>query len=564
MQARKKFHFAPPEVAIDFGSSGLKVAVIQEGIPLLVSERELAPGLIERGKVKDVEAVAAQLRELWEEEGLKARDVKFVFQNQLSVVRSLKLRNPGSEDLLRSAVEVNARNALHPIDPASMEIDYQQRATDVDGLQLELAISAADTEALASYLEVLRLAKLRPLGGEMVATSLVRMLVPPTDESSYLLLVIGAELTLCLFFNADQIHYVRPIPLGGNDFTQALTEMEEFHDWNTAEHIKKKVGLVGTGANFQLDERLLKNVHSRLLGVADSLVQQIVDTIEHYETLPEARPLAGMSFFGGSSKMPGLIDQLMDLIPLDLAELNMRTHFRGRPEMEIFAPGFGAIVETDSPINLIPSGAQKKRWSRDVSIASTGRKEGKIKEKKAVSAKSNDSKEASAVKAARGKTKNKAPHTSKRIPTAYRYAFSAIFIALIVAGGSYQFIGGNATKKQQELKSLRVQVASGAKLKVGSDLAKRVSSGRKILENSQDRSRKISSVIGQFTGNADIKVASIQTNKNQISIRGTSPSAAVIRQINTQIEAALGNKSVVTITGNKFVIVGVIKGAANG
>jgi type IV pilus assembly protein PilM len=85
---------ARTKVGLDIGSTCVRAAEVAPGdVPVLLraAQVRLEPSAVENGEVRQPEAVATALKELWSVGGFKAREVLMGMGNQRVVVREVTL-----------------------------------------------------------------------------------------------------------------------------------------------------------------------------------------------------------------------------------------------------------------------------------------------------------------------------------------------------------------------------------------------------------------------------------------------------------------------------------------
>ena len=83
---------AKTRIGIDVGSTAVRVAEVAAGdVPVVVRAAQvpLAPGVVEAGEVRQPEAVAEALREVWSKSGVKTKQVFLGVGNQRVIVRDV-------------------------------------------------------------------------------------------------------------------------------------------------------------------------------------------------------------------------------------------------------------------------------------------------------------------------------------------------------------------------------------------------------------------------------------------------------------------------------------------
>src|SRR5256885_16482140 len=96
---------AKGRIGLDIGSTAVRAAELSSGAQpavLRAAQVPLPPGAVENGEVRDPEAVAQGLRELWQRGGVKSRQVWLGGGNQRGGGRGIALPHLPKKGLKRS------------------------------------------------------------------------------------------------------------------------------------------------------------------------------------------------------------------------------------------------------------------------------------------------------------------------------------------------------------------------------------------------------------------------------------------------------------------------------
>ena len=114
-------------IGLDIGSKSIKAAEISETKKGPTLERfgiiDLAPGLIEDGAIKDTEQVAATIRQLFKDYGIKNHNVALSVGGYSVIVKKINVQSM-PEDQLQDSISVEAEQYI-PFDIADVNLDFQ-------------------------------------------------------------------------------------------------------------------------------------------------------------------------------------------------------------------------------------------------------------------------------------------------------------------------------------------------------------------------------------------------------------------------------------------------------
>ncbi|MDQ4131405.1 MAG: type IV pilus assembly protein PilM [Actinomycetota bacterium] len=294
-------------VGLDVGTHAVHVAhvTMQRGEPTLVNFGGVAlpRGAVREGEVIDVDTVAAAVRQLWSDAGIRERRVNLGVSNQRVVVRQVDLPHMDEQEL-RSALRFQVQEYI-PIPVEEAELDFQRldEFTGEGGARmLRILLVAAHREMIANHVAVATRAGLRPASIDLNGFAALRALVPDpeTARGSEMLVDIGAGVTNILVHERGAPRFVRILVLAGDDITEGLmsTLGLSFED---AEATKHQVGLRGEG-----DPDAARVIEDR----AGQFMDEVRGSLDYYLAQTGAAQVNRVILSGGGAKLAGLPDRL--------------------------------------------------------------------------------------------------------------------------------------------------------------------------------------------------------------------------------------------------------------
>jgi type IV pilus assembly protein PilM len=210
-------------IGLDIGSSAVRAAQIDVGgrgpaVLQRIGQVLLPPGAVRDGEITDSAMVADAVRLLWSRYGFQGRKVALGVANQQVVVRQVDLPwLPEGE--LRQSLQFQAQDYIPiPLEHALLDYHLVGEHQGEDGQPLaRLLLVAAQRFMVAAILEVVRLAKLKPVMINLDAFAVLRSLATPNvlgDSSGELLVDIGAAVTNLVIHEAGSPKFVRILLLG--------------------------------------------------------------------------------------------------------------------------------------------------------------------------------------------------------------------------------------------------------------------------------------------------------------------------------------------------------------
>lgn len=360
-------------IGLDIGTYGVRAVQLgfAKGRPVLEKFAQVAlpPGAIREGEIVDGPAVSAVIRRLWREVGFKSNDVVIGVGNQRVLVRQVELPAMSRAELA-AALPFEAQELI-PIPVEDAVLDFQvlgEVPGPGDGKQVRLLLAAAHREMVEAHLAVVTAAGLKATSVEVGPLAMVRSLAgSPGDGRADAIVSIGAGVTSVVVHEGGVPRFVRVIPIGSNEVTEAIAK-DLGVDTEVAEGLKRRADL---GSSFETVARAGQLVCDRL----GPLGGEIRESLAFYSAQSHATPIARVLLTGGGSTVPGVLGELrsqLDL-PVDLAHplVGIESGRAGFTVQELDAlealmtvPLGLALAGRERPaargINLVPKNVPKK------------------------------------------------------------------------------------------------------------------------------------------------------------------------------------------------------------
>jgi type IV pilus assembly protein PilM len=305
-------------VGIDIGSSSLRA--VELGDPakakptvLRYFEVSLPEGAVSRGEVLEPNTVAGALRQLWSQGGFKSKSVVLGMGNQRVLARDLTVPKM-SLKRIRESLPFEVQDLL-PVPVAEALLDFYpvSESTTEQGPVVHGLLIAAVKEAVLGNVKAVQLAGLTTVEVDLIPFALSRVLVTrPQIAGTVALVDIGANTSSVVIAKDGVPQFVRIIPTGGNDLTEALRSGLET-DTERAEMIKRTMGLPtgGVPPEHQAAAEIVYQVTSELL-------TSLRNTINYFGNTRPLTPVQRVVLSGGGSLLPGLAPALAELSRLDV------------------------------------------------------------------------------------------------------------------------------------------------------------------------------------------------------------------------------------------------------
>lgn len=317
---------ARTRTGLDVGSTAVRVAEVAGGdVPVVVRAAQvpLPPGAVEAGEVRQPEAVAVALRELWSISGVKGKQVYLGVGNQRVVVREVALPWLPEKEL-RDSLPFQVQEFI-PMATDEAVLDFDPLGEmDQGGRRMQRILLVAAHKAMVhTLLDAVLAAKLEPQGIDLTPFAVVRA-VGTGDEGLDLeasgdeaVIDVGAHVTSICVHDRGVIRFVRILPSGGRDITIAVARGLGVDD-EVAEALKMgepaRPGTDPEGRPIALPTS--EDVRRLALTRAGSFVDEIRSSLEFYAAQVPGARIGRVVVTGGGSRLEGFLELLQQRIPV--------------------------------------------------------------------------------------------------------------------------------------------------------------------------------------------------------------------------------------------------------
>jgi len=306
----------PIAVGLDIGSESVRAAVVDVGkaTPILrgFAEMPLPPGAVQAGDIIDEGVVTEAVSALWKRHHLPRKRVVVGIANQRVIVRQVDVPHIEEEELVE-ALPYQVQDAI-PIPVEDALLDYvplEEFATPDGDLMLSILVVAAQREMVETLVGVARRAGLQVLSVDLQAFGLVRAAfgadLTVGGEGPQGLLDIGATMSQIAVVRAGITRFVRMLPTGGAQFTEALVSGCSLNR-EDAEERKRSIGVVASGLPEGDDEEAtLRRVLTR---TADGLIEEVRGSVNYYLSQSGEHSLERLVVSGNGARLPHLANRM--------------------------------------------------------------------------------------------------------------------------------------------------------------------------------------------------------------------------------------------------------------
>lgn len=308
-------------VGIDIGSAAVRAVEVSDAgkaKPTLIRFHEVAlsEGAVSRGEVLEPNTVAAALKQLWSTGGFKSKNVVLGMGNHRVLARDLTVPK-ASMKRIREALPFQVQDML-PVPVADALLDFYpiSESEGETGPQVNGLLIAAVKEAVLANVLAVELAGLTPVEVDLIPFALSRAVHRGANTDGAVVQIdVGAGTTSVVITIAGVPQFVRLIPTGGDDLTQALTVRLSI-EAGQAEALKKSLGLSPSGAlpEHHAAVTIIREVTTELLNSLRNTVNYFTNTRDHL-TVTRIVLTGGGAQLGGFAAALGEMTRLPVVAP---------------------------------------------------------------------------------------------------------------------------------------------------------------------------------------------------------------------------------------------------------
>jgi type IV pilus assembly protein PilM len=304
-------------IGVDIGATAVRAAQLKLDPPTLVrvAQVRLPQGAVENGEVRDPEAVGGGLQELWQLGKFKGRQVHLGIGNQRVVVREVTLPwLPDKE--LRSSLPFQVQEYVPiPVDEAVLDYHLLEEVEQDGRRMVRLLLVAASKAMILSLVQAVEVAKLQPVGVDVVPFAIVRS-VGDVDgmgleegAGDEAVVNVGSDVTSIVVHTKGAPRFVRMLPSAGREINEAITRALPVSA-EEAEQLKRGEAVGSDDVRTQADAI----VRNRM----GAFIDEVRSSLDFYTAQSPGARIERVVMTGGGSVLPGLLEQLGAQMPCDV------------------------------------------------------------------------------------------------------------------------------------------------------------------------------------------------------------------------------------------------------
>lgn len=292
-------------IGLDIGTTAVRAAEIEPGRggkpPTIhrFGQVALPLGAVRDGEVAEPETVASAIRRLWVENKFSHSEVILGVGNQRVIVRDLTM--PAMPmDQMRSSLPFQVQDML-PVAVDDVLLDFMPTSgyDSPEGKRVQGLLVAATRDTVHANAAAVETAGLQPLMVDLTAFALARVQGQGEFAQRTIALVdVGAKVTVVVIVHHGMPQFVRIVPVGGQDATEAISN-ELGLSAVDAENLKRHVGI---GLGVAPEHRPAAEAVAR---VTQTLAETIRNTLVYYAANHPGAAAEIVLLTGGGSQLPG-------------------------------------------------------------------------------------------------------------------------------------------------------------------------------------------------------------------------------------------------------------------
>jgi len=308
-------------VGLKIGASQLSAACVEVNgsAKLLQVAREPIPrGIVLGGEVRDIVALANELRAFFKKHKLPKRAVRVGIANNRIGVRTIEVTGIDDPRQLANAVRFRAQEALPiPVDQAVLDFQVLSETVEDGVNKKRVLLVVAYRELVDSFAIACKQAGLRLVGVDLEAFALLRALTPPLElpggRSALVALTIGAERTTLGVSDGNACEFARVIEWGGTSLTVSLARALDIEP-EAAEILKTQLSLDADTVPDGLTPEQAARAREALLAALQGFSRELLSSLQFYQGQPDSLGIREVVLAGGTSLLQGLAPALSSLV----------------------------------------------------------------------------------------------------------------------------------------------------------------------------------------------------------------------------------------------------------
>jgi type IV pilus assembly protein PilM len=276
----------------------------------------LPDGAVRSGEVREVHTTAEALRSLWATGGFRTKDVVIGMGNHRVIARELTVpRMPLKQ--IRESLPFQVQDMIPvPVSEALLDFYPSSEGESEAGPVVHGLLIAAIKESVEGNVAAVQRAGLRTVQVDLIPFALCRVMLRGIHATGTIALIdIGASTTHVVISTNGVPTFVRMIPVGGQNLTDALSRKLEIPP-TEAEAMKRARGLSSEPVSSAKEMSAAETI----FGGVNELLQGLRNTITYFTNTRHGEVIETVILSGGGSLLPGLSAALGEVLRLPVIE----------------------------------------------------------------------------------------------------------------------------------------------------------------------------------------------------------------------------------------------------
>jgi type IV pilus assembly protein PilM len=299
--------------------------VSNSGSPKLLqyARAPLADGVVVGGELRDVEALAETLKELFAKNKLPKKGVRLGIANNRIGVRTFEISGIDDPKQLANAIRFRAQETLPiPLEEAALDWQVLSESTDAEtGVTTRrVLLVVAYRELVDRYVLACRKAGIRLAGIDLEAFAMLRALTTPqapdapASTAAQVLVNVGHDRSTFAVSDGVACEFTRVLGWGGQSLSVAIARALDLTPHQVTP-IKHALSLVAQSEPPEgVAPEMLDTARDAVSRELQSFARELVSSLRFYQNQPGSLGIGEVVLTGGTAHLPGFADELHRLI----------------------------------------------------------------------------------------------------------------------------------------------------------------------------------------------------------------------------------------------------------
>jgi type IV pilus assembly protein PilM len=314
-------------VGLKIGASQVAAARVtnHNGTPQLLqyARSPLADGVVVGGELRDIEALAETLKELFAKNKLPKKGVRLGIANNRIGVRTFEIGGIEDPKQLANAIRFRAQETLPiPLEEAVLDWQILSESTDEEtGITTRrVLLVVAYRELVDRYVLACSKAGIKLSGIDLEAFAMLRALTTPhapdapPSTAAQVLVNVGHDRSTFAVSDGVACEFTRVLGWGGQSLSVAIARALDLTP-SQVTPIKHALSLVAQSEPPEgIDPAMLDQARDAVTRELQSFARELVSSLRFYQNQPGSLGIGEVILTGGTAHLPGFADELHRLI----------------------------------------------------------------------------------------------------------------------------------------------------------------------------------------------------------------------------------------------------------